>query len=70
MNVKPAAPLKMKIVAAKYQLKDQPSDLAYWLTRPIEERMETLEEIRQEYHDWKGDTPARLQRVYRIVKLK
>jgi hypothetical protein len=47
---------------------DDPSamqdDLDYWLSRPQEERIETVDYLRRQYH---GDT-ARLQRVARVVQ--
>ncbi len=43
-------------------------DLAYWRSRSYSERLAALEEIRQEYHQWKGDAQPGLQRVYQIIK--
>ena len=51
-------------------LGQQPSDFAYWQTRPPEERLAALEEIRREYHRWRYGAEPRLQRVYSIAKRK
>jgi len=40
----------------------------YWRTRPPEERLAALEEIRREYHLWRYGAEPRLQRVFRIIK--
>jgi hypothetical protein len=46
------------------------TDAEYWRSRSYEERLQALEEIRQEYHQWKGDAQSGFQRVYRIIKCK
>ena len=43
---------------------DDSSDVAYWLSRPPQERLAAVEMLRRMYH---GDIP-RLQRVFRIVE--
>jgi len=55
-------------VYRKVNLKQQPTDFAYWQSQPYLLRLVALEEIRQEYHGWQHDTQPRLQRVYRIIK--
>jgi hypothetical protein len=58
-------------VVTKVHLKDQPSDAEFWRTKSYAERIGAVEEIRLEYNRWKyPDAEQRLQRVYRIVKLK
>lgn len=52
----------------KVNQKQQPKDFTYWQTRHPSDRLAALEQIRQEYHQWKYDVQPRLQRVYRIVK--
>lgn len=52
----------------KVNLHNHTNDFAYWQTRPYQERLATLEQIRQEYHRWRYDVEPRFQRVYRIVK--
>ncbi len=44
------------------------TDLEYWLSRSIEDRLAAQEEIRQEYNSWRYGTRQRFQRVHRIVK--
>lgn len=55
-------------VMVKKPLSQPSSDFAYWQSRPYQERLAALEEIRQEYHRWKNDVQPGLQRVYRIIK--
>jgi len=55
-------------VARKIRLEDQTSDFLYWQSQPFEKRLAALEEIRQEYHQWKYATEPRFQRVYTITK--
>ena len=50
------------------KLGEQKPDVAYWRTRPPEERLAALEQIRREYHLWRYDAEPRFQRVFRIVK--
>lgn len=50
------------------QMEEQESDFQFWQTRSYVERLEALEAIRAEYHQWKYGTEPRLQRVYRILK--
>ena len=53
---------------SKIKVSEQPSDFAYWQTQPPIKRLETLEQIRTEYHRWKNDSQPRLQRVFSIIK--
>lgn len=53
-------------VVHKYKLSEQPSDAAYWRTRPPEERMAALEQIRREYHLWLYGGEPPFQRVITI----
>ncbi len=55
-------------VYRKFNVKDQPTDFAYWQTQSYHARLAALEEIRREYHGWQDETWPRLQRVYTIVK--
>lgn len=59
---------KIRKVYAKVNLREQSSDFSYWQTRPYEERLAALEDIRRDYHRWKYGAEPRLQKVYRIVK--
>jgi hypothetical protein len=61
----------MEKVITKTKLSEQKSDFAFWQSKSYAERLTALEEIRQEYNNWKyTDAEQRFQRVYRIVKLK
>lgn len=44
----------------------EPKSYEYWLTQAPKKRLEAIEFLRQQYHG----TQSRLQRVYRITKLK
>jgi len=47
---------------------DQPSDYQYWITRPIAERLDAVEILRQSYLSFRTDVPTRLQRVYQVTR--
>ena len=49
---------------------EQPSDYQYWITRPIHERLDAIELLRQSYLSFRTDVPQRLQRVYRVTQQK
>lgn len=59
---------KVAGVVKKMRLSDQPSDFAYWQSRPYAERLATLEQIRREYIRWKYGSEPGFQRVYTVVK--
>lgn len=46
------------------------SDYAYWRSRPIQERIDALEALRQQYIEFRKDVYPGLQRVLRVVKQK
>lgn len=48
-------------------VKDAPSDYKYWITRSYEERIAAVEILRKQFY---GKSTPRLQRVYKIIKLK
>ena len=48
-------------------LREQDSDLAYWMSKSPQERLAAIEILRQQYVRLKGIQP-RLQRVCRIIK--
>ncbi len=54
----------IKKVIKKSVLKDKGDDLAYWLSKSPEERIETLEILRKQFN---GST-ARFQRTIRIIQ--
>jgi protein tyrosine/serine phosphatase len=47
-------------------LKNDKSDLEYWLSKTDQERMEAMEKLRKQY----GGSDQRLQRVVRVIKRK
>jgi hypothetical protein len=55
-------------VVTKIPQQEQKSDFAYWQSQPYSARLAALEQIRQEYHQWRYGAEPRLQRVYSIVK--
>lgn len=58
----------MERIAVKYRLGQEPSDFAYWQTRPYQERIDALEAIRFEYHRWKFGAEPRLQRAITVTQ--
>jgi len=59
-----------KTVIRKVKLKDQGNDFLFWQSRPPEERLAVMEQIRREYIIWKYGAEQGFQRVYRIIKRK
>jgi len=55
-------------VVRKVSIKDQSSDFRFWQTQSYQVRLATLEQLRQEYHQWKYGTQPGFQRVFRIIK--
>ena len=55
-------------VFVERDLSDPKDDASYWRSRPAEERITALEEIRAEYHHWLGDAESRLQRVFTVAQ--
>jgi hypothetical protein len=60
--------MKIQPVLTKVQVTEQKSDFAYWQTQSYELRLATLEQIRQEYHQWRYGVQPRFQRVCTIIK--
>ena len=57
-----------KIVVKKTQQASN-DDAQYWCDKTPQERLDALEQIRQEYHQWKyQNAQPRFQRVYRVIK--
>ena len=54
----------------KVKLQEQKTDFAFWQAQTPEKRLETLEQIRSEYHAWKYDPEPRFQRVLSVTKRK
>jgi len=56
-------------VVRKVKIDEQVPDSVYWRTQSYQARLAALEQIRQDYHQWKyGTRRPRLQRVYTIIK--
>lgn len=58
----------MEKIIYKTTKKQQKSDFQYWQSQPLIKRLEALEEIRQEYNQYKYHAQPRLQRIYTIIK--
>jgi 2-polyprenyl-3-methyl-5-hydroxy-6-metoxy-1,4-benzoquinol methylase len=58
----------MEKVITKTTNKQQTSDFEYWQKQTPQKRLETLEQIRQEYHQYRYNAQPRFQRIYTIVK--
>ena len=56
----------MKKVLRIVYLHEQPSDYAYWISRPVSERIEAIEILRNQYIQSKKVEP-RLQRICRVI---
>lgn len=54
----------LKIVS----LYEQSNDYEYWMSRPISERLEAIEILRNQYIQFREDVEPRLQRVCRVIK--
>lgn len=57
-------------VIKKYKINEQPNEFSFWRSRSYEERLDALEEIRNEYNLWRYNAEQGFQRVYTIVKRK
>jgi hypothetical protein len=55
-------------VVSKIRFGDQKNDASYWRGLSHQERIDALEQIREEYHQWKADAQPGFQRVYSIIK--
>lgn len=55
-------------VVNKRKLHEQERDYSYWQSREPADRIEALEQVRCEYHQWRYGAQPRLQRVYKVVK--
>ncbi len=49
-------------------LKKPPSDYQYWISKPISERLDAIEILRQQYLELNRHAHQGLQRVCRIIK--
>ncbi len=53
-----------------HEANDDVRDLAYWLSRPVEERLAQVEALRMPVLDALPEDQHRLQRVYRVTTRK
>lgn len=58
----------MEKVVTRRHKGDVDAPWKYWLTRPVEERLAMVEELRAEYHGWTDESRPRLPRVCRIIR--
>lgn len=49
-------------------LHEQPNDYKYWLSRPVSERIDAVELLRNQYIKFRKDVEPRLQRICRVIK--
>ena len=57
-------------VIRKFNINEQPSDFSYWQSKSYEQRLDALEQIREEYNSWRYDAEQGFQRIYTIIKRK
>ena len=62
-----SAPLDKKAISIA-RMTDRNTDFEYWNTQPYLKRLDALESIRSEYHNWKYGANQRFQRVYRVTR--
>ena len=55
-------------VVRKIRIGEKTNDAAYWRSLSSQERIDAVEQIREEYHRWLGDAESGFQRVYSITK--
>jgi len=60
--------MKIEPILTKVNITEQKSDFAYWQTQPYFLRLAALEQIRQEYHQWRYGVQPGFQRIYTIIK--
>jgi hypothetical protein len=68
MTDRTSLPRQIAPVVNKMRLDDAKNDVTYWRTLSYQERIEALEQIREEYHHWRADAQPGFQRVYTIGK--
>jgi len=59
-----------KSIVRKGKIKEQGNDFLFWQSKSYIQRLATLEQIRNEYNNWKYGTEQGFQRIYRIVTRK
>ena len=54
-------------IVQRFPLHDEPDEIAYWLTRPVAERIAAVEVLRQRVYGYNADTRMGLQRVCCVI---
>jgi hypothetical protein len=49
---------------------EEKSDYLFWKTQSYEARLQTLEQIREIYNNWKYGSQQGFQRIYKVIKRK
>jgi len=61
----------MRLTIKKISLKDADSqDVEFWRKKSPEEKLDTLQQLREIYYQFKNESRKGFQRVYRIIKQK
>jgi len=61
----------MGLTIKKISLKDADSqDIEFWRKKCPEDRLDTLQQLREIYYQFKNESRKGFQRVYRIIKQK
>ena len=55
-------------VVTKARFEYEPKDNIHWRTQSYQARLTALEQIRQEYNQWKYNAQPGFQRAYSIIK--
>jgi hypothetical protein len=50
------------------RLHEQTNDYLYWISRPVNERIDAIEILRNQYMKFRKDVEPRLQRVCFVIK--
>ena len=67
-NQNTTSPRMMKKVVRITTNKEQPSDYLYWKDRPVSERIDAIEILRQSYLNFQKNVEPRLQRICRVTQ--
>lgn len=62
--------MNIKLTDKKYRVNEQPGDYSFWKYKTHQERIDALEQIREEYNSWRYNAEQRFQRIYRVTKQK
>lgn len=55
-------------VVARKSMSEPDRDRDYWLTRPVEERIAALVDLRREFEGWTVETEPGLPRTARVLR--